>query len=66
MKVRNKKYKDSCYHCGNIGHYKSDCPLIKKDKGKSQHKKSSKSRRAYIAWESDNESSSEDSPSDSD
>ena len=38
---------------------------MKKDKGRDKrHNKSSKARRAYIAWESDSESSSDDNSSD--
>lgn len=33
--------------------------MLNKDKGRGQHKNPSKSRRAYIAWESDNDSSSD-------
>ncbi|XP_050876901.1 uncharacterized protein LOC127080630 [Lathyrus oleraceus] len=48
-----------------VGHYKTDCPLLKKYKGKDKHhNKYSKVRRAYIAWESDSESSSNDKSSD--
>ncbi|XP_050890376.1 uncharacterized protein LOC127095777 [Lathyrus oleraceus] len=37
----------------------TNCAQLKKDKSKGQYKKSSKPRRAYIAWENDSESSSE-------
>ena len=60
------KIRISCYNCGNVGHYRPNCPLIKKDKEKGHHKKSSKSRRAYIAWESESDSSSDESSSSSD
>ncbi|XP_050889936.1 uncharacterized protein LOC127095266 [Lathyrus oleraceus] len=46
--------------------YKPDCPQLKKDKGKAPPKKYNKQRRAYITWESDSESSSDESSSDSD
>ncbi|XP_050896206.1 uncharacterized protein LOC127102934 [Lathyrus oleraceus] len=49
-----------------VGHYKPNCPLIKKDKEKAHHNKSSNSRRAYIAWESASDSSSDESLSSSD
>lgn len=59
----NKKEKSKvlCYNYGKVGHYKPYYPFLKKDKGKSQHKKPSKPRRAHITWESDSESSSEGS-----
>lgn len=60
------KSKSSCFNCGKPEHYKSDCPQLNKDKGKGRYKKSRKTRRAYIAWESDSEISSEDSSSESD
>ena len=64
----NKKYrgKGPCFNCGKTGHYKPDCPMMKKDKGKAPPKKFNKQRRAYIAWESDSDSSSGESSSDSD
>ncbi|XP_050897150.1 uncharacterized protein LOC127103967 [Lathyrus oleraceus] len=62
---KTTKSRGSCYNCENSGHYKPDCPLLKKDKVKNKrHKKSSKARRAYIAWESDSEPSSNGNLSD--
>lgn len=60
------KSKSSCFNYVKVKHYKSDCPQLKKDKDKGQYRKSSKPRRACIAWESDSESSSEGSSSESD
>lgn len=37
------KPRSSCYNYGKTGHYRSGCPMIKKDKDKGHHKKSSKS-----------------------
>jgi hypothetical protein len=56
----NKKGKliSSCYNYGKAGHYRSEHPMIKKDKEKGHHKKSSKSRRVYVTWESESDSSS--------
>lgn len=59
------KLRSSCYNCGKAGHYSSDYSFIKKDKEKGHHKKSSKSRRAYIAWESGSDYSSDESSSSS-
>src|SRR3954471_7932954 len=56
------KIKGPCFNCGKAGHYKPDCPYLKKEKEKNQSKGHNKSKRAYIAWESD--SSSESSSSD--
>ena len=39
---------------------------MKKDKGKAPQKKFNRQRRAYIAWESESDSSNDDSSSDSD
>lgn len=60
------KSKGPCFNCGKSGRYKANCPLLKKNKGKGQCKKSIKPIRAYIAWENDSESSSEGSSSESD
>lgn len=61
----NKQYESkrsnsigSCYNYGKLDHYKSDCPLLKKNNANDKfQKKPTKARRAYIAWESDSESS---------
>lgn len=63
---KKEKFKGACFNCGKVGHYKLNCPLLKKDKGNGQYKKSSNPRRVYIAWESDSESSSEGSSTESD
>lgn len=47
---KKEKSKGSSYNCGRADHYKLDCPLLKKDKGKGQQKKSSKPIRVYISW----------------
>ncbi|XP_050888687.1 uncharacterized protein LOC127093827 [Lathyrus oleraceus] len=56
---KKEKSKGLGFNCGKFDHYKPDCPLLKKDTGNGQYKKSTKPKRAYITWESDNESSSE-------
>lgn len=63
---KKKKSKGSSYIYGRAGHYKPNCPLLKKDKEKGQQKKSRNPRRAYIALESDSESSNEGISSESD
>ena len=61
----NKKDKGNviCYECGKPGHYKPDCPSLAKKKGKGQI---NKPRQAYVAWESESESSSDERSSESD
>lgn len=50
----NKKgrIRSSCYNCWQAGHYRPECPKIKKENKKDHHKRSRKSRRVYVAWES--------------
>ena len=52
----------TCFGCGEQGHIKADCPNKESNEKKSSHKeKNGKSRRAYIAWdENEVSSSSED------
>lgn len=53
------KFRSSCYDYGEFGHYRPECPMIKKDKDKGHHKRPSKSRKAYVSWESASDSSSD-------
>ena len=51
----------SCYNCGKQGHMKIECPSIKKEKEKFDDRKKvkkAKERRAYIAWENNDVSTS--------
>nr|KYP34823.1 hypothetical protein KK1_044175 [Cajanus cajan] len=61
-KKANKKEEAStssydCFECGKPGHIKSECPnLLKKKQEEKKLKKNFKGKRAFIAWE-DNDSS---------
>ncbi|KAK2430292.1 gag-protease polyprotein [Trifolium repens] len=58
--------KGICYECGQDGHYKPDCPNIKrKEKESSSNKRRSKTKKAYVAWESNSSSSHSSSSSSS-
>lgn len=52
----------TCYECGKQGHIKPDCPKLSK-KGGFKGKKDLKNKKAYIAWEDNEISSSSESDS---
>ncbi|XP_050877803.1 uncharacterized protein LOC127081601 [Lathyrus oleraceus] len=53
----------TCYECGKQGHIKLDCPQLPKKSG-FKSKKENKYKKAYVAWEDNEISSSSDSDSD--
>ncbi|KAK2435260.1 hypothetical protein QL285_020334 [Trifolium repens] len=58
--------KGICYECGQVGHYKPDCPNLKrKEKESSSNKRRSKGKKAYVACESGSSSSHSSSSSSS-
>ncbi|KAK2403685.1 rust resistance kinase Lr10 [Trifolium repens] len=52
----------TCYECGKQGHIKTDCPRLAK-KSNFKRRKGSKPKKAYIAWDDNEVSSSTDSES---
>ncbi|KAK2402034.1 gag-protease polyprotein [Trifolium repens] len=52
----------TCYECGKQGHIKTDCPRLAK-KSSFKRRKGSKPKKAYIAWDDNEVSSSTDSES---
>ncbi|XP_045798087.1 uncharacterized protein LOC123892341 [Trifolium pratense] len=52
----------TCFECGKQGHMKSDCPTLQKKSG-HKRKKEFKPKKAYIAWDDNEISSSSDSES---
>ena len=62
----DNRAKDIVYECGKSGHYRPDCPSLAKKKEKGQRNNSRNSRQAYVAWNSDNDVSSNESSSESD
>ena len=53
----------TCYECGKQGHIKLVCPRLSK-KGGFKGKKDFKNKKAYVAWEDNEISSSSESESD--
>lgn len=33
----NQRDRTECWHCGVVGHYRSDCPKISKEKGENRN-----------------------------
>ncbi|KAK2454205.1 gag-protease polyprotein [Trifolium repens] len=52
----------TCYECGKQGHIKTDCPKLAK-KRSFKRRNGSKPKKAYIAWDDNEVSSSSDSES---
>jgi hypothetical protein len=57
------RQKVTCFECGNQGHIKNECPSLQKKNG-FKSKKFKKPKKAYIAWDDNEISSSSDSESD--
>jgi len=57
--------KFSCYNCGKQGHIMIECPNVNKEKEKVDDRKKGKERRAYIAWEDNDDSTSTSSQEES-
>ncbi|GAV67507.1 zf-CCHC domain-containing protein [Cephalotus follicularis] len=54
--LKNKKEEPTCYECKKPGHFKSDCPNLKK-----KEKAKSKKKKAFVAtWDDSDPSSSEE------
>ena len=54
-----KKVEVTCYKCGKIRHYKSECPKLKKGRSKGRRKKEKKDKKAFKAtWDDSSESGS--------
>ena len=54
---QNERIVISCFGYGKVGHLRSECPDLIKSKGKASSSDKSRGRRAYIAWEDDEVSS---------
>jgi len=53
----------TCFGCGKQGHIKAECPsIVSKEKGADKkYEKKGKARRAYIAWQDNDDLSSSSS-----
>ncbi|KAK7317401.1 hypothetical protein RJT34_01585 [Clitoria ternatea] len=50
-----------CFECGEYGHMKMECPTLNKKSDKQEKKYPKNKRRAYISWDENDLSSSEES-----
>lgn len=66
MKTKKDKTKGICYEYVKPSHYRSDFPSFANKKGKGQQNNPGKFRKAYVAWDSDSDASSNEISSDSD
>ncbi|RYR10126.1 hypothetical protein Ahy_B05g078596 [Arachis hypogaea] len=54
---KSKTKVPKCYECGEVGHIKPNCPKLQKE---DKNKKFKKKEKAYISWENEDESDSDD------
>ena len=59
-KIEAPTRKVTCFECGEKGHVKSECPTLEKKNNYFKRKKDKRPKKAYIAWDDNEISSSSD------